>query len=271
MSVRSYAALRASARLATAGLRALPSFLIVGAQKAGTSSLYSYLTEHPQIIGAEKKEVGYFGVNYREGEAWYRQHFPTQITLDLRDAITGEATPYYLYHPLAARRIVDLVPDVKIIVLLRDPVRRTLSHYWHARHHGFEFFDLREAIDMEAIRLNGEETRLEDHWKAQSYNHRHRAYVDRSRYAKQLKRYLDRFDSDQMRVVRSEHLFADVQGTVDRVTDFLGLDRFSIPETSPRNSRSYPEPDADIVTKLREHFAPHNQKLYSLLGRDLGW
>ncbi|HEX9782521.1 MAG TPA: hypothetical protein VGA56_07280, partial [Opitutaceae bacterium] len=104
----------------------MPDFIILGAQKAGTTSLYAYLLEHPQVLPARKKEVHYFDLRYERGERWYRSHFPSQRAMQARGrslgnrVITGEATPYYLFYPRAPERVASVVPNAKFIVLLRD-------------------------------------------------------------------------------------------------------------------------------------------------------
>jgi hypothetical protein len=111
------------------GPDALPAFIIVGTQKGGTSSLYSYLCTHPEVWPATKKEVHFFDNHFSETEEWYRSHFPSRLKLKLTGRITGEASPYYLFHPLAPRRMADVAPKAKLIMLLRNPVKRAISHY----------------------------------------------------------------------------------------------------------------------------------------------
>ena len=113
----------------------LPDFVIIGAQRCGTSSLYSYLIEHPQIAPATRKELHYFDLNYAAGDEWYRSQFPQfpDTPFDGRLTVTGEASPYYLFHPMAAERCASVVPDAKLIVMVRDPVERAYSHYHHER------------------------------------------------------------------------------------------------------------------------------------------
>src|SRR6187397_1377370 len=122
---------------ATSSLRALPDFLILGAQKAGTTALYSYLRRHPAIVGPSWKEVSFFDRHYARGEAWYRGNFPTRLRHALAErraharAIAGEASPSYVFHPSAPERVAALVPDARLIALVRNPIDRALSHYHH--------------------------------------------------------------------------------------------------------------------------------------------
>src|SRR5436309_16134274 len=107
----------------------LPDFIVIGAQKSGTGSLYAYLNGHPDVAGARVKEVHYFDLHYHRGVDWYLDQFPDEAAA--RPRCTGEASPYYLFHPHAPRRAFDLVPDARLIALLRDPVDRAISHYHH--------------------------------------------------------------------------------------------------------------------------------------------
>jgi hypothetical protein len=118
-------------RKSTAFLRVLPNYLIIGAQKAGTSSLFNYLSMHPQVKNSYKKEVHYFDKNYDKPINWYKQYFPFKFGVNDKTMI-GEATPNYLYHPFVAGRIKKTIPDVKMIVLLRNPVERVISQYFQA-------------------------------------------------------------------------------------------------------------------------------------------
>src|SRR5262245_43057221 len=112
-------------RRLTARLRVVPDFIIIGTQRGGTTSLYNNLIKHPCIVPAFKKEVHCFDVNFRKGISWYQTHFPSYIEKYLRkahakDFVTGEASPYYMFHPHVPRRIAEMVPKVKLIALLRN-------------------------------------------------------------------------------------------------------------------------------------------------------
>jgi hypothetical protein len=258
---------RALGRRATAGRRMLPSFLILGAQKAGTTSLLAYLDEHPHVDGPVTKEIHYFDLAAHRDVAWYRSHFP----LRREGAITGESTPYYLLHPLVARRVRDALPDVRLIVVLRDPVERAISHHNHEVALGYESLGLQEALDREAERLAGEEERLRTGERARSYAHQHYGYVDRGRYAEQLERWLELFARDRLLVLLSEELFADPVAAVHETQDFLGLRRHDPTDLRARNARSYEPADDAIRAALAERFREPNARLATLLGRDLPW
>lgn len=271
---RVYGTLRARAHRLTSRLHALPDFIIVGAAKAGTTSLYFYLSSHPKIYPATKKEVHYFDLNFPRGEHWYRRHFPPALRLKLEGAITGEASPYYLYHPHVPGRIAHALPDVKLIVCLRNPVDRALSHYWHVVRAGNEPLAPEEALDMEteSLRIGEEKARLIADGNYDSRAYRIHSYLDRGIYADQIAAYQRYFPASQLLILKSEDLFADTQGTCDSVLDFLGLDHHPLPTDTVQHKGSY---EQDVKPETRERLAafyePHNQRLYDLLGVDAAW
>ena len=268
-------------RRATASLRALPDFVIVGAQKAGTTSLYAYLTAHPLVLPAALKELHFFDTcAFDAGPEGYRSCFPMRAHLRLatrlrgRTVITGEATPYYLYHPLAAERLRSAAPAVKVIILLRDPVERALSHYWHEVRGGRENVPLPEALAAEADRLQGREAAIATGERPCDHQeHRGFSYQDRSRYSRQVARYLEVFGRDQVLVLRSEDLFGDDPGTKARLAAFLGLPELTRPfaeaNVGGRSSRD-PE-EAAIRRTLAAELADDQAALRALLGDDFGW
>ncbi|HEY9295730.1 MAG TPA: sulfotransferase domain-containing protein, partial [Phormidium sp.] len=163
-----------------------PDFIIIGAQKCGTTSLYEYLIQHPQILAASKKEVHFFDLNFAKGVDWYRQQFKPVS----QKSITGEASPYYIFHPLVPQRIYQLFPQVKLIVLLRNPVERAISHYYHEVRLGFEDLGLEDAIAQEPARLEGETAKILADETYYSYNHQHYTYLSRGVYVEQLNNWM---------------------------------------------------------------------------------
>ena len=254
-----------------AAWRSLPHFIIIGAQKCGTSSLYAYLTAHPQVIGASWKEVFFFDNQFDKGLPWYRAHFPLARRLERRSAVTGEASPYYLRHPCAAERIASVLPEIRLIALLRNPVDRAISHYWHQVKRDREPLTLEDALAAEDERVGDAEAALRADCSRRRENHQRFAYVRGGLYAKQLKRYGEHFDSEQLLVLKSENLFRHTQFTFNRVTDFLGLAPWSLEQDKPRNTASYPETSAATRERLARFFRPHNRVLYDYLNVDAPW
>jgi hypothetical protein len=248
-----------------------PDFVIIGAQKCGTTFLYDLLSRNPHIEPAAKKEVHFFDRRFGKGVGWYWSHFPPPTWKEGQRSITGEATPYYLFHPHAARRMAEVVPQARLIVLLRDPVDRAYSGYHHQVRAGHETLGFEEAIETEETRLRGERARMLEDEQYASFDYQHFSYLSRGVYVDQLVQWSKFFGRDQMLVLKSEDLFDQVPHTLQSVLEFLCLPSWR-PETSePRLKGSYPPMNSDTRQRLRNYFEPHNQRLYEYLGVDLGW
>src|SRR5690606_23224629 len=193
---------------------ALPDALVIGAQRCGTTSLYHGLAQHPGVARAKKKEVHYFDLNYHRGLTWYQKQFERR-----RAKLNFEASPYYIFHPKAPERVAAALPDAKIIVILRDPVARAYSHYWHERRLGHETLSFADAIEAEAERLAGESRKLLEDDGYYSFNHQHFSYVARGCYARQLMRWLQYFPRTRFLFVESESFFEDPRREMARITE----------------------------------------------------
>jgi Sulfotransferase domain len=252
---------------ATSFARPLPDFLILGAQKAGTTALYAYLRWHPGITGPSWKEVSFFDRHFRRGEAWYRGHFP----LRAGGRLVGEASPGYLFHPLAPERVQGTVPAARMIVLLRDPVDRALSQYHHEVALGRESLTFEQAIDAEPERTTGEEQRMIREPGYFSHAWWDHAYLARGRYAEQLERWYAVFPREQLLVVPSDDLASAPAETYAAILRFLGAAGHSLDSYPRVYEQRYSDMPAETRQRLAEHFAAPNRRLYELLGRDLGW
>jgi hypothetical protein len=177
----------------------LPSFLLIGAMKSGTTTLYWYLREHPDVFMATPKEPNFFNDHWHRGVGWYERLFAGAGAARAR----GEASVRYASYPddpECPSRIASVIPDVRLLYVVRDPIARMRSHYLH------EVAALRERLPVEqALRENP-------------------IYLDFSRYATQLERYLDRFPREQLMVVRAEDLFVNPSLVLPRVCRFVGVD-----------------------------------------------
>jgi sulfotransferase family protein len=261
-------------RSATAPVRTLPDFLIIGAQKCGTSFLYRFLVEHPHVKSAFVKEVHYFDLNFGKGNNWYRSNFPLQMR-NTRTYITGEASPYYLFHPHAARRASMVVPDAKLLILLRNPVDRAYSHYQHqvkrVTGEARETLTFEEAIEAEERTLPAEVDRMLQDEHYESSSHRTRSYLSRGIYMDQLMEWSRFFPRRQMLVLKSEDLFDDTTNSLEHVLDFLAVPHWAPKTYSIPNKREYTGLDPLVRQRLDGYYKPHNQRLYEYLGVDLGW
>jgi hypothetical protein len=253
----------------TSALRPLPDFLILGAQKAGTTALYAYLRRHPRITGPSWKEVSYFDRHYARGEDWYRGNFPNLGRT--REKLVGEASPSYLFHPLAPERVRGLLPEVRLVALVRNPIDRALSHHQHEVALGREPLSFEEALAAEEQRLDGEEERLRADPRYFSRAWWSHTYKARGRYAEQLERWLAVFPREQLLILPSEELLGEPETAYARVLEFLAAPPHRL-VTYPRVfERQYEPMAATTRAELAAYFAEPNRRLYELLGRDLGW
>jgi hypothetical protein len=251
--------------------RALPDFLILGAQKAGTTSLYSQLVAHPSVLPATKKEVHYFD-RRRRAEGWYRAHFPSRAELALvaertGRSLTGEASPYYLFHPAVPQRVRRTVPDARLIAVLRDPVERAISGYHHQVRHGHEHRPIELALDPRHAVVTAPET--DDRWYDAPGPARRLTYLARGHYAEQLERWFSCFAREQVLVLESTALRAGSLPAA--VLSFLGLPRDAVPAVADQNVGSYARPASAVERMLRDYYRPHNERLFSLLGVTWDW
>ncbi|MGV8908975.1 MAG: sulfotransferase domain-containing protein [Propionicimonas sp.] len=246
-----------------------PGYLVVGTKRGGSTSAYHWIAKHPQVAPCRtRKGTHYFDVNFHRGEQWFRSGFERPRS---PWKITGEASPYYMFHPLAPQRIVATLPDVRLIVVLREPVARAWSHYQYELARGAEDLPFEVALDREAERLEGEEERLAADPAYESFEHRHHSYLARGHYADQLTRFLDLFPRDQLLVMQSEALFAEPRGQLNRVWDFLGLERVELDGLQALKPGSYGAIPQNVRSRLKRLYADHNERLYSLPGIDFRW
>jgi hypothetical protein len=259
----------------THAYRMRPGFLVVGAQRCGTTSMMKTLAQHPSVVPAVfHKGVHYFDVNHHRGLEWYVGHFPTERAARRAGgaaAVTGESSPYYMFHPLAPGRIAADLPGVRIIVLLRDPVERAYSAYTHERARGFEAEAFADALELEPVRLAGEVEKLRADPGYDSHHWRHNAYVTRGQYIEQLEHLEAVFGRDRLSVVDSQDFFDDPAPVFAEVERFLGLPAATGIQFERHNARPRsPMPDT-LRERLDEHFRPYDERLAAWWGRTPSW
>lgn len=265
-----------TSQMLTSPLRALPDFMIIGVQRGGTTTLFRWLSHHPEVQLPHKKEIHYFDNQFSRPLAWYRSHFPVALpermpAREPKRFLTGEASPYYLFHPNVPARVATVLPRVKVIVLLRNPVDRAYSHYQHEFDHGDEPLSFTGAIATEPGRLRGEEARLIADPSYRSFAHQHHSYLSRGIYIEQLERWNEHVPRERMLVLKSEDLYSQPASTIMRVTRFLALPDWNWDRFQKHNALDYDQMDPRIRRQLQQYFAPHNERLYDYLGVDFGW
>jgi hypothetical protein len=270
-------------RTTTSPMRIMPDFIIIGVARAGTTSLYNYLIEHPNIGPAAKKEVHFFDYHYQKGMSWYRGHFPYSMrkyyeeNIRKLDFITGEASPYYMYHPYAPERVAKALPQVKMIVLLRNPIERAFSHYAWEVSWGNETLSFEEAIDCEEERIQQDLPILAHHY---GHNHQHFSYISRGLYADQLETWFKFFPKNQFLLLKSEDMYREPAAIYKQAIEFLGVP-YVVPKGLAKEYKQYNQPKQASNSKVKlnpatrerlvEYYKPHNERLSALLGRDFTW
>lgn len=268
----SVAALKRSAvwrfRRVTAGLRVLPDFVVIGAQRSGTTSLYDYFLRHPQVIPAYKKEVHFYDLHHGRGVDWYRANFPFRWQMG-NGKITGEATPNYLVYPQAAERLHAVTPHAKLIVLLRNPVDRAHSAWRLRSMEGSETGTFEEALAREMDQAHTDVSDIEDPRTVGRFLRF--LYLAKSRYPEQLERWWALFPRGQILIVKSEELFTDPDKALGAIAEFLGIARWQ-PASFRTVNEAKPAPiDPALRARLVEYFAPHNARLEAMVGREFDW
>lgn len=252
------------ARLATSRWRRLPDFIVIGGQRCGTTSLFHSLATHPELVPSFRKEVHYFDLHRNsKGLDWYRANFPLRPA---RGRLTYEATPNYLAYPGAATAMHEVMPDVKLVALLRNPIDRAHSSWRFVTFQGFESRSFEDAVTAESE--SDPATYLQTGRPGRNMRE---AYLEKSRYAEHLERWLAVFGSDQLLIVKSEDLFESPAPTVARILDFVDP---SLSTDVPMR-HIHAAPPAEIEPGMRrwlaDYFAPHNRRLEEMTGLEFDW
>jgi hypothetical protein len=249
---------------------ALPRFVIIGTQKGGTTSLYNLLTRHPLVRSSVLKELHFFDRHFEEGVEWYRRCFPRPEPKNGRETVTGEATPYYMFDAAVPERLAEVLPEARLVAMLRNPVDRAYSHYHHQKRTGAETLGFEEAIEAEEARLRAEREKTANPYTGP--NHRRFSYLSRGLYAEQLERWSDFLADGRLLVLGSEDFFSNPSESLARILRHLGLPDWELGDSWGTSKKaSYEKMDPATRRRLEEYFAPHNRRLYQMLGADLGW
>lgn len=268
-------------RVLTSRWRVVPDFVVIGCQRGGTSSLYRYLGLHPDISPSLRKETEYFTAKFPEGESWYRAHFPLALRHRLAAAfgkrrLTFEATPDYLVDPRAAARCHTLLPDARIVVMLREPGERALSQYHHNVRLGFETEPFDRAIGLEEARISSDLIEMVENPSTSATAFRRYSYLTRGDYAEQLQRWFEFYSRDRFLILESEAFFSDPDRVLGEVLEFVGARPWSPPEFRnysylDRSAIGHEEVPAALQGLLAERFNEGNKSLRKLIDADLEW
>lgn len=265
-------------RRLTSNFRILPDFIIAGFPRCGTTSLFNYITKHKCILSPLAKEPSFFSTDFAMGINWYKSYFPTvfekkRIEDKSRvNVLTGEATPTYVLHPKAPNRIKEIIPEVKLIFLLRNPIDRAFSHYSSIKKRGLESLSFEDAITIEDNRLEGEYEKMlkENNYYSKEW-HLH-GYLSGGHYMQLLKNWFSIFERQKILVIKSEDMFKNPFVMTKKIYSFLNIPEINLDTYEQYNKlESISKLDNVVRKKLKEHFKPHNEDLYKFLGIDFDW
>ena len=237
-----------------------PDFIIIGATKCGTTSLFSYLNQHPQMLAPHRKEINFFNRNFDLGLPWYLAQFPA--IADAPEFITGEASPFYIYDERAIDRIKQLFPDIKLIAMLRNPVERTISEYYHAVNHGIEKRSLEHLIELEREQL-ATYPRSE---AMQTFG-----YLKNSIYIEKIAKWRQVFPTENIMIIKSESFFEAPAVIMNRVCQFLNISQLESEGHIAYNVGTYPPVSLEVERRLKDFFIPYNQELAEYLDTKFDW
>lgn len=238
-----------------------PNFIIIGETKCGTTSMYDNLIQHPHILPSKGngdhtvteddfelgiKETRFFDKNWYRGWDWYKSCFPECP----QGYITGEASPTYLYRIQALERIGNLLQDCKIIIMLRDPVSRLVSHYNH----------LKKILPIWHKRYKT----LYDFWTSAAEPDYY--IIDKGIYWRSVQEAFRCLNRQNIIIIKSEMLFEEPQRVYNTILDFLNMTPYIL--TAPSHSRKniYSTPDIGLLKEIESFYKPHNDILAEMLG-----
>ena len=253
--------------------RVLPDFFVIGVGRSGTTSLYYYLDQHPSIVKSSYDEIGFFDDNFHLGLSWYRSMFTTIFTkflikLKTKYFMTYEVTPWYVRRPWTARRIKKIFPNIKLIIVLRNPIDRTYSHY-HLSTQNDEKRDFKVVIkeDMKNISQWNITEKNDSYFSNQVQNSK----LARGFYYEQIIPWFELFSKEQIMIISSEDLASKTQSTLREIFSFLELPIYDIKNTEKVNVSKYSKMDQETRNLLIDFFRPYNEKLFEYLNREFDW
>ena len=257
----------------TASSRVLPDFIIIGTARSGTTSLFYNICEHSCVIPAAYDEIGFFDSNYHLGINWYRSMFPTKkhmekVKKNTEFAITGEDTPFYIWSPTVAKRILKIIPNVKLIVLFRNPVDRAYSNYHLGVRAGSENLSFEDAIQFELDSLKNSEIESDDDVKKYTIP---RSYIAKGFYSDQLKIWLKLFKSEQLFITSTEDFESNTENILNKIYDFLEIPQIKLKNIEKHKVASYPPMKDETRKFLVDLYKTHNEELFEMISKEFDW
>jgi len=265
-------------KMYSSSVRLLPNVMVVGFHKTATTSLHEYLIQHPNVIKPLRKEIGYFSIFFWRGEMWYRSHFPTIFSklnknMKTDNCIILDSDPNCSYHPDSPKRIHDRLPDVKLIFILRNPIDRAWSDFnqdlnrEYISNISFEEKIKEDESDFDKMINSLKFDRLQsDYFKKIP-----RAYLSIGKYSIYIKKWLEFFSMDQILFLTTDELKSDLNGSLEKVFNFLNIPNQPILDLEKKNVGKYKKMNSETRKKLIEYYKPYNLELEILLNKKFNW
>ena len=259
----------------TSPLRVLPDFIVIGVGRGGTTTLHHNLSKNPSLFSASYDETGFFDENFHLGLNWYRSLFPTKFTKNKiiknsNNFLSYEVTPSYIRKPWTARRIKKILPNVKLIAILRNPVDRTYSHYNMSVNEGNNKNSFQNIMDKnfkELEKLSSYDKTSDEYFK----NFVEHSHLARGLYAEQLKTWFNIFDKKQIHITSTENLSSNPQQTFSKIFNFLEIPDYKVKKLENKRKGNYLPMQNNVRKKLLNYFKPYNEELFELIGQKFNW
>ena len=275
-------------RNTTKRFRKLPEFLVIGGAKCGTTSLFSYILQHPKVVAPTLKEVHFFEYISKTNESWYRMHFP----IKKNGIVTGEATPGYLVHPFVPERVHKIIPNVKLIIILRNPVDRAYSAFNYMMNLGTQIrTDFENVINEEISRMKLIEGNPEFEISDRNYDYTLTySYLRHGIYVNYIKNWFRYFPKEQFFMLHSKELSDNTNSVMQKIFGFLQLPNYNLNDFENKkirkifskagneldnenrfNVQSYPKMKEETRKSLLSFFKPYNEELFKFIGKRFEW
>ena len=260
----------------TGFIRVIPDFLVIGAKRCGTTSLYQHLSEHPCISRSPRDNIGFFNENYHLGINWYKSLFPTvfykkKMESKNKQCLFFDVTSTYMEEELTAKNVYEVNPNQKIIVILRNPVDRAYSHYHVNVKEKSEKRSFEDAIFEEMNRIKSERIIQNKNKNLRVFTPNNIHYLKKGFYALQLKSWFKIFPREQILVLSTEEFQEDQNLIYKKIFDFLNIPNMKIKNTEKMEKGNYIPMKDKTRTLLLDYFIQYNHELFELINSEFNW
>ena len=260
----------------TGFIRVIPDFLVIGAKRCGTTSLYQHLSEHPCISRSPHDNIGFFNENYHLGINWYKSLFPTvfykkKMESKNKQCLFFDVTSTYMEEELTAKNVYEVNPNQKIIVILRNPVDRAYSHYHVNVKEKSEKRSFEDAVFEEMNRIKSERIIQNKNKNLRVFTPNNIHYLKKGFYALQLKSWFKIFPREQILVLSTEEFQEDQNLIYKKIFDFLNIPNMKIKSIEKMEKGNYIPMKHDTRNLLLDYFRQCNHELFELINSEFDW